>query len=234
MGKYVTLNYINDIGIKKVVYENKNGRKVYLLNNGYKFKEFPEDFRSMQDPDVKYVHDTLLEQSKLELKTTIVPSSLVVDNNNLYGYLAPFIEGQIIADIDPDFLIDILLKILKDMESDMKTLSQEGWQVDDLHDNNVLINKALSTGNIIDMDDYFKTKENVTNHNLKCLFNAVIYSVLPRIVTSKTMRNKIMNKYFILASAGRITTTEFLIYLLMELKQYITTGVTLEEIRKKL
>ena len=51
----------------------KDGKITYLLNNGYKYKEFPENFRDMQDQDVRYMHDCLLEQSKIDYRLKILP-----------------------------------------------------------------------------------------------------------------------------------------------------------------
>ena len=234
MSKYVSLHYVNAIGIKELVYVNVDGKKIYKLNNGYKFKEFPENFRSMQDPDVKYMHDYLLAQSQIDLKTVVVPEMLVVDDNNLYGYLAPFVEGVEIKNIDPEFLITELLRIIQDIESDIRTLSREGWVMEDLHDQNLLISQELSTGHIIDTDCYIKTKKDEYRRNMACVFDVIVYSILPRIQLSRAFKNKLIERYFYMGTVGLLSTNEFLRTLLIQLKQLIITNVTVQDLRLKL
>ena len=221
MSNYVSTRYIKNIGIREIIYTNKDGKRTYLLNNGLKYKEFPADFRDMHDEDVRYMHDCLLEQSKIRLKTVIVPEKLVVDDNNLYGYIAPFVDGKPIKDIDPEFLIDELMRIIREIEEDVKALSREGWRMEDMHDQNLLISDRLLTGSIIDTDCYEKTKDAlVAKKNLASIFNAIIYSVLPRIQLSKSFKKEIIQRYFYMASQGLIPTSEFLQHLLCELKQF--------------
>jgi hypothetical protein len=235
MSSYVSPKYISDIGIKETIYENKDGKITYLLNNGYKYKEFPENFRDMQDQDVRYMHDCLLEQSKIDLKTIIVPSKLVADDNNLYGYIAPFVEGKPIQNLDLDFLISDLMRIIRELEADVRALSKDGWVMEDMHDQNLLINKSLSTGYVIDTDCYEKSKELLlVRKNYAKIFNTIIYSILPRIQLTKTFRKELIQRYFYMASQGLIATSEFLQYILCEIRQYIVSKLTVEELRLKL
>ena len=234
MSNIITMKYINNVGIKDLVYENKNGRKIYLLNNGYKFKEFPQTQRPLSNPDNLFVYNNLIEQSKIDLETIDVPKGIVADDNNVYGYIAPFFEGIPISEIDPEFLITELFNILDKIESDVIVLSREGWYLEDLHDQNLLINKSLSTGKIIDLDDSLKTKERAIQKNMLLIFNVIIYSILPRIQLSKAFKKDVVQQYFLMASQGLTSTSEFLRHLLAALKIRIITGVTIEDIRKKL
>ena len=43
MGKIRNINYINQIGIKKVLCHTNMGNTIYILNNGQKYKEFGVD-----------------------------------------------------------------------------------------------------------------------------------------------------------------------------------------------
>ncbi len=234
MANVVSLGYINTVGIKRTIIEKPSGTKIYLLNNGFKFKSFPEEFRKLESPEMDYTYNMLLEQTKLNYETISTPTKLVAEDNMLYGYIAPYLTGDILRNIDPLILIEILIPLIKKMEIDIEDLSKEGWQMSDFHDANLLIDGNLRTINVIDTDCYFKAKENAYRKNLKIVFSTIIFAILPKIQLSKTFRKRLIQKYYYMAQEGLMRTSEFLELLLIELKQYREPGLTLEDVRKKL
>ena len=230
----VTLNYINSVGIEKLLVKKVIGTRIYLLKNGFKFKVFPEFLQEIDTPDMLYMYNMLLAQTDIHLETISTPKQLVFEKDNLYGYIAPYEPGEIIRFIDPLTHIDILLSLIKKLERDIKTLSDLGWRMDDFHDANLLIDWRIPTIKAIDTDCYIRTKEDQYKYNLKILFCAIIDDLLPKIRLSKAYRKKIIQKYFIMAQEGLMRTSEFLELLLLELKQYMIKDMTLEDLRMKL
>ena len=234
MGNVVSMNYINTVGIRKLLLTNNNGNKIYLLNNGFKFKQFPEHLRKIDDPDMEFLYNSLLEQTKLHLETISTPTQLVAEDDYLYGYISPYEEGDIIRNIDPLTQIDILLSLIKKLERDIKTLSDMGWTMHDFHDANLIIDWKIPTAKIIDTDCYIRSKTDCYKYNLKIVFSSIIYDLLPKIQLSKAYEKKIIKRYFLMAQEGIMKASEFLELLLIELKQYIIKGLTLEELRMKI
>ena len=64
MGKIRNLNYIKNIGIKKVLCHTNMGNTIYILNNGQKYKEFGEDYRDLSDSINREFQESLLQQTK--------------------------------------------------------------------------------------------------------------------------------------------------------------------------
>lgn len=234
MSRIITLNYIHKIGIEKTIYNGRTGKNVYLLKNGYKFKEFPEEIRNLDDEDNLFLYNSLLEQTHLSLKTISTPEKIVMDKESLCGYIAPYEQGVELKDIDPLFLIEKLLQAIHELEEDIKTLSDEGWGIYDLHDKNILIKTQTPFLKVIDTDCYIKTKENNYKANMTAIFNTIIYAVIPRIQLSKEFHKKLIQKYYYYAAQGLMKTSEFLEYLLSDLKQYVLSSFTVEDLRTKI
>ena len=234
MANKVTLNYINVVGIDKLLIDKPTGTKIYLLKNGFKFKSFPEHLRKIDCAEMEYLYNMLLNQTELSFETISTPTQIVTEDDMLYGYIAPFSNGTVLRDVDPLLLIETLLSLLKKFERDVQELSDAGWIMGDFHDCNLLIDGHLSTITAIDTDCYEKVKRNPYKENLKAIFSTIIYVILPKIQLSKAYKNKLIRRYFIMAQEGIIRTSEFLEILLSELKQYIIKDLTVEGLRNKI
>ena len=234
MANVVKMNYINLVGIERLLISKPTGTKIYILKNGFKFKLFPEDQQKIDCPEMEYFYNLLLAQTELRFETISTPTQIVTENDMLYGYIAPFSKGTILRDIDPLLLIETLLSLLKKFEREVQELSEAGWIMGDFHDGNLLIDGQLSTITAIDTDCYEKVKTNPYKQNLKAIFSTIIYVILPKIQLSKAYKNKLIKRYFIMAQEGLIRTSEFLEILLTELKQYIIKDLTLEGLRNKI
>ena len=241
MGKIRNLDYINDIGIKKVLCNTNMGNTIYILNNGQKYKEFGEDYRDLSDSINRELQESLLSQTEYYGNSIIsYPEIVISTNQELFGIVGTFEEGIPLLEIDPLTKIDYLLSLIDKLEQGIQDISLKGWNLEDLHEENILINPISKTLpiRIIDTDYHVLQKEKdkleLYRTNIKRIFNAIITSILPSLGKSDILKDKDVEYQYILASNGLIKPTDFLRYLLLKIKITTKDSITIKTLQKSI
>lgn len=241
MGKIRNLDYINDIGIKKVLCNTNMGNTIYILNNGQKYKEFGEDYRDLSDSINRELQESLLSQTEYYGNSIIsYPEIVISTNQELFGIVGTFEEGIPLLEIDPLTKIDYLLSLIDKLEQGIQDISLKGWNLEDLHEENILINPVSKTLpiRIIDTDYHVLQKEKdkleLYRTNIKRIFNAIITSILPSLGKSEILKDKDVEYQYILASNGLIKPTDFLRYLLLKIKITTKDSITIKTLQKSI
>ena len=241
MGKIRNLDYINDIGIKKVLCHTNMGNIIYILNNGQKYKEFDEDYRDLSDSINRELQESLLSQTEYYGNSIIsYPEVVISTNQELFGIVGTFEEGIPLLEIDPLTKIDYLLSLIDKLEQGIQDISLKGWNLEDLHEENILINPISKTLpiRIIDTDYHVLQKEKdkleLYRTNIKRIFNAIITSILPSLGKSEILKDKDVEYQYILASNGLIKPTDFLRYLLLKIKITPKDSITIKTLQKSI
>ena len=241
MGKIRNLDYINDIGIKKVLCHTNMGNTIYILNNGQKYKEFSEDYRDLSDSINRELQESLLSQTEYYGNSIIsYPEVVISTNQELFGIVGTFEEGIPLLEIDPLTKIDYLLSLIDKLEQGIQDISLKGWNLEDLHEENILINPISKTLpiRIIDTDYHVLQKEKdkleLYRTNIKRIFNAIITSILPSLGKSEILKDKDVEYQYILASNGLIKPTDFLRYLLLKIKITPKDSITIKTLQKSI
>ena len=241
MGTIRNLNYIKDIGIKKVLCHTNMGNTIYILNNGQKYKEFGEDYRDLSDSINREFQESLIQQTEYYGHSIISYPELVISSSKeLFGIVGTFEEGIPLLEIDPLTKIDYLLELIDKLEEGTKDISLKGWNLEDLHEENILINPVSKKIpiRIIDTDYHVLQKEKdkleLYRTNIKRLFNAIITSILPTLGTSQILQDKDIEEQYLLASNGLIKPTDFLRYLLFKIKLSTQEQITIKTLQKSI
>lgn len=241
MGTIRNLNYIKDIGIKKVLCHTNMGNTIYILNNGQKYKEFGEDYRDLSDSINREFQESLIQQTEYYGHSIISYPELVISSSKeLFGIVGTFEEGIPLLEIDPLTKIEYLLTLLDKLEEGTKDISLKGWNLEDLHEENILINPVSKKIpiRIIDTDYHVLQKEKdkleLYRTNIKRLFNAIITSILPSIGKSNILKEEDIAQQYTLASNGLIKPTDFLRYLLFKIKLSTQEQITIKTLQKSI
>ena len=237
-------NYVENIGVNKLLCTTGMSNKIYILNDGRKYKEFSEDYQDLNDSTNQDLTQNLIEQSKLYKHPIIsFPEIVIKDNQRLYGVVSDFEKGIPLIELPLDVEISYLLYLIDYIERGIQDVSELGWQLEDLHEENILINLSSETkpAKIIDTDYYqIKTiqnkKQSLLNYreNLKKIFHAVIYSVIPELQISNIWEDPYVKRQYLLATLGELKTTDFLRELLYRVKIYDFSGKNIETLQKSI
>lgn len=241
MGTIRNLDYINNIGIKKVLCHTNMGNTIYILNNGKKYKEFSEDYRDLNDSINREFKESLVAQTEQYGHSIIsYPEIVISSNQELFGIVGDYEEGIPLFNIDPLTKIDYLLSIIDKLEQGIKDISLKGWNLEDLHEENILINgisKKIPI-RIIDTDYHtlqlHKDRLELYRTNMKRIFNAITTSILPSLGQSNILQDKDIQEQYLLASNGIIKISDFLKYLLLKVKISIKDNPTIKTLQKSI
>lgn len=237
-------NYVENIGVNKLLCTTGMSNKIYILNDGRKYKEFSEDYQDLNDSTNQDLAQNLIQQSKLYKHPIIsFPEVVIKDNQRLYGIVSDFEKGIPLIELPLNVEISYLLYLIDYIERGIQDVSELGWQLEDLHEENILINLSSETkpAKIIDTDYYqIKTIQNkkqaLLNYreNLKKIFHAVIYSVIPELQISNIWEDPYVKRQYLLATLGELKTTDFLRELLYRVKIYDFSGKNIETLQKSI
>ncbi len=241
MGKIRNINYVNDIGIKRTLCHTNMGNTIYILNNGQKYKQFGEDYRDLNDSINREFQESLLLQTE-EYGHSIIsyPEIVISSSQELFGIIGTYEEGIPLSEIDPYTQIDYLLSILDELEESVRDMSEKGWNLEDLHEENILINPICKTLpiRIIDTDYHTLQKDRDTlelyKTNIKRVFSAITTCIIPTIGKSDILRDKDIRQQYAFATNGLITPTTFLRYLLFKLKLSKKESTTIKTLQKSI
>ena len=239
MGKFRNIDYINDIGIKETICHTNMGNTIYILNNGQKYKEYGEEYRDLCDPINRELQESLLSQTD-EYGNSIIsyPEIVITSDKELFGIVGTFELGTPLLKTDPLTQIDCLFQLIEILEQGIEEISYKSWNLEDLHEENILINKSSSTNpiRIIDTDYYTLQEERealeIYRNNLKRLFNAITNSIMPTLGKSHILEDKDIKEQYILATNGIIKPTDFFGYLLNRIKISSQDKITIKTLQK--
>ena len=126
------------------------------------------------------------------------------------------------------------------MENEIERLSLKGWNLEDIHEENILINlKSYKKPiRIIDTDYYCfqpnRDKIELYRQNIKKIFRAFITSIIPDLSSTEIwLEDELQDKYF-LASNGLMKTSDFLLYLIRKIPQLKEEPQNIKTLRKTL
>ncbi|MGN1372200.1 MAG: hypothetical protein ACI4XM_08005 [Candidatus Coprovivens sp.] len=239
MGLIKDNSYIEKIGIKEVLFTTRLDNTIYLLNNGKKYKRFNESFNDLSDSINVSFKKNLIQQTDYYSDDLIsFPEMVISDEHTLYGIVSDYEKGTPLSKIDPLTEIDQLIHIIETLEKGTINISDKGWNLEDLHEDNIIINGDSSDKpvRIIDTDFYLlqiqRDRLELYRNNMKKIFASVINTVLPRIFISSILEDKEIKRSYLLACNGLIKCSEFLKTLLVKLKMTYLKGQNIKTLQK--
>ena len=241
MGLIKNYGYIEQIGIKKILHATSLGNTLYLLNNGQKYKEFGADYKDLSDNVNKEFKQELEKQSDYYGDSLIsFPQIVIASKQELFGIISDFEIGIPLIDLDPLTEIEHLVYIIEYLEQGITSITEKGWNLEDLHEENILINldSKEKPARIIDTDFYCyqpeKEKIELYRSNMKKIFSSIIHGIIPRISSSNIWSDDKVREQYHLAANGFIKCSEFLKYLLTILRFNYLKERNIKTLRKTL
>ena len=220
--------YLDNIGINRLFCNTDLGNKIYILNNGQKYKKFSPDYSDLRYSVNREFKQSLIEQTE-EYGHSIVsfPQIVISSDKWVSGVICDFEEGYKLRDIPLDTEIDYLLHIIDYLEKGIENISLKGWVFEDLHEENVMINENNTTRPVRIIDTDFYQKESYRDEimllqnykdNLARIFDAIMVSILPRIDRTTLWNDESIALAYNKAVSGELKCTEFLKMLLFKIK----------------
>ena len=241
MGLIKDYNYIEQIGIKEKICATNMGNVIYLLNNGKKYKEFGADYYDLSDSVNVLFRDDLITQTE-EYGHPLIsfPEIVITNNKELYGIVGDYEIGTPISKISPLTSITKLMMYVEYLENNIEGLSLKGWNLEDMHEDNILINPRMRKKpvRVIDTDFYRfqpqRDKIELYRQNHKKIFRAVIDSVIPNLNISSIWLDDELQQNYLLASNGLMKTSDFLRFLINKLRAIYQEPKNIKTLRKTL
>ena len=241
MGTIKNLDYIQNIGIKKILCHTNMGNTIYILNNGQKYKEFSEDYRNLSDSINKEFQESLILQTEHHNHKIIsYPEIVISTSQELFGIVGNYEKGKMLPEMNPLTKIGYFLSILEILEQGIEDISLKGWNLEDLHEENILINTKSKENPIKIIDTDYHTLQKEKNKlelykiNMKRIFSAIITGLLPSLGKSNILQDKDVKEQYLLASNGLIKPTDFLRYLLLKTKISTKEEITIKTLQKSI
>lgn len=232
-------DYIEQLGINRILHSTNLGNNLYILNNGQKFKEFSSEYKDLTDTINIEFKNNLEEQTEYYGDKLISFPEVVISNNQeLFGIVSDYETGIPLPNINPLTEIDHLLFIIEYLEKGIKNITENGWNLEDLHEENILINTTSldKPVRVIDTDFYClqaeRDKLDLYYTNIKKVFSSIIYSVIPNLTSSNIWEDKEVQKYYHLASSGLINPSDFMKLLFLRLKLEHQSTKNVQTLRK--
>ena len=207
---------VKELPSRKFLTRTQGGHSIYLLENGLKYKRYG-DLTPEQEKSLK-------EQLSEDSCIFSFPKQLVEAEEKIVGVISTYEQGIELESIPEDVNInDLLNKVLK-AEFEISRLSMKGWRLLDIHGNNIIVGTNPLTFRIIDTDYYVKRTnkdyKTLVRENRMELITALIFNIIPKLPVSSIMKDKKMNKEYLLAINGYISPTEYLVSILDKLKKH--------------
>ena len=183
--KFELLNFIKslyflDKGTQGECYYNLIDNKVYKI-----FSSYLEDGISYFDIDFYF------KFSNVKNKTFIWMTDVIMVDNLCVGYITDYVNGMMLNQVNPLTInIDLFLRLIKDVNSDIELVSKNGIQIEDLMYNLMYSSDKI---NIIDFVNYYYSNLSYEELLIKNLerFNMVIYYFLIDTYFDDFIRNDI-------------------------------------------
>ena len=124
--------------------------------------------------------DTLEYFEKLDEvgnNTYISPEVLIVDDNNIIGYLYPYARGKSLNNLSINTSIDSILDSYYDLASDTKSISRKKFVIDSLNNTNIIYDNDKF--HVVNLDDcvFLDNGKNLFQRNLGGINRSIIYSL---------------------------------------------------------
>lgn len=246
MGRIENLDFIKQIGIKSTIANTDMGNNIYILNNGKKYKEFTEIYSKLSDSLNQEFKEELIKQAKYKrVKTISFPEIVITDSKKLYGIVGQYEPGTIIGNISQSINIELLITLIESLEKDIYSISEDGWVMEDVNDDNILINYQTETESsikIIDTDFYVQRTlsdieevEKIYQNNLKKIFYALFYSIINNLHKSNIWTDSEIKIMYYSAIKGFIECSKLIKEIIFKLQNNAKKEInTLECLRKTL
>lgn len=138
------LDYIG-AGSQAVVYLNKKSGKVFKVFHQF-FEEDEEDFFS------RYSSNDFLRFSNIENKSFIWPSSVIIVEGEVVGYIRDYVNAKPLCEINPlNISLDKLSKSIPVIQKDIEIISEAGIKTYDMMYNTLYGSSGFK---VIDHEDY--------------------------------------------------------------------------------
>ena len=228
MGTENNRQYISDIGKKELLWDTPMGNKIYMLNNGQKYKKFCADYGDLRQKVNARFKDRLLEQTE-EYGHSIIcfPQTIISSEKWLSGMVTDFATGEKLKDLDLTTQIDYLLYLIEKLENGISDVSIKGWVFEDLHEENILVDLKNENEPVKIIDTDFYSKDSTENpiirlqiykDNLVRIFDAIMVTILPHFDNCAVWSDPKIQDAYLKATSGDISCSEFLKTLLVTLK----------------
>lgn len=208
--------------IPKSFYENLLDDKgfqgrIYKYSDDMIYKEYKHSISSYTLPHLE-------ELSRQKSDLIVFPKTLVFEKkysyDNFKGYLADYVEGNVIYKMNGEIFIDNFINALINLEKEIIRISQKGIRMTDMHQENLLYtkdNRLIA----IDTDLFEKTYEcsiKLVRDNIKELGESIISEL---ITLAKLESDRLNNLINACAAYGKVKPS----YVLKEFVDYFNSNV---------
>ncbi len=239
MGQIEDISFIESIGIKEKICCTNMGNVIYLLNNGQKYKEFGADYQDIEDSINQELFEELKKQCE-EYGNSLVsfPQIVIESDTTLYGVVGDYEQGTPLSKLNPTIRIKKLVELIEYMENEIFKLSKKGWNLEDIHEENILLNPSSNDKpiRVIDTDFYclqkYKSLTELYRDNIKGIFVSIIETIIPSLNISSIWLDPYIQENYMLAANGIIKTSDFIKFLLQVLKIDINSRKNVYSLRK--
>lgn len=219
-------------------YETDVGNKIYVFDNGKKYKQYNKNYSSLRNIDNMEFLKTLQAQAKEKSSLITFPEQVVCTDNKLYGITSDFAYGTPLDEIFLGEDIGHLIESIDKLEQEIIRISNNGWYISNLTGDDIIINYLQSPEETLKIvnTDFIEKREDVLkniSNNLRYLFNIFIYKMLPNIRYLKLNDNPEFREKFALASEGKMPCSEFITYLMNLLGLNLESYTSLNALRHK-
>ncbi len=241
MGLIKDSSYIEQIGIKETICATNMGHVIHILNNGKKYKEFGSEYQDLGDLiNVSFKEELSKQTEEYNHPLISFPEIVISTEEKLFGIIGDYEIGTPLTIIHPNTSLKRLISLVIKMENEIERLSLKGWNLEDIHEENILINlKSYKKPiRIIDTDYYCfqpnRDKIELYRQNIKKIFRSFIISIIPNLSSTEIwLEDELQDKYF-LASNGLMKTSDFLLYLIRKIPQLKEEPQNIKTLRKTL
>ena len=215
--KSIVLHKIPESFHKNLLDEKGIQSRIYKYGEDMIYKEYRHSIDS-------YSLSHLEELSKQKSDLIVFPKILVFERNysydNFKGYLADYVEGNVIYKMNGEILLDGFINALEELEKEVIRISEKGIRMNDMHQENLLYtkdNRLIA----IDTDLFERTYEDsikIVRDNIKELGESIISEL---VTLAKLESDKLNNMVNSCGAYGRIKPS----YLLKEFVEYFNNNV---------
>lgn len=191
--------------------------RIYKYNDNMIYKEYKHSIGSYSLPHLE-------ELSKQESDLIIFPKTLVFEGSysydNFKGYLADYVEGNVIYKMNGEILLDGFINALEELEKEVIRISKKGIRMNDMHQENLLYtkdNRLIA----IDTDLFERTYEDsikLVRDNIKELGESIISEL---VTLAKLESDRLNNMVNACGAYGKIKPS----YVLKEFINYFNSNV---------
>lgn len=233
--KNLKVNYLNlkilGIGSLGICFLMPNGKVLKIFLTPWKIRELYHRFPELE----KHFE----EINSIGNETYMVPEILLTKDNNIKGYIAGYGTGKRIANMSLSTPISKLVLAYRPLIANTKKISDEHFELRDIHDYNILYDEVNNRISCIDLDHGLKTaldQDSILRLNMRAINRCIISSLFGVDSTKKDIEfyDYDLNKIYLNATRREYEAIfEFFAYLQdMMRNQDVTRKILRHEKRK--